>query len=136
MLNLEKRFCRGFTLIELLVVIAVLGILVGMLLPAVQSAREAARSTDCKNRVKQLALATHLYHDALGYFPPSRPGLRLANGPNDILTDMFSFGSWHPTGVHFAMVDGSVRMMSPDTDTKVLGTLANRRDARVVELEH
>ena len=62
------------------------------------------------------------------------PGLRLANGPRDMLADMFSFGSWHPGGVHFAHVDGSTRFYNPDTDTKVLGALANRRDARVVEM--
>jgi|TARA_Y100000385_G_C12966141_1_gene581930 prepilin-type processing-associated H-X9-DG protein len=62
------------------------------------------------------------------------PGLRLANGPRDVLADMFSFGSWHPGGAHFALVDGSVRFYSSQTDTKVLGSLANRRDARVVEL--
>ena len=62
------------------------------------------------------------------------PGLRLANGANDVLADIFPFGSWHPSGVHFALVDGSARMFSPETDTKVLGSLANRRDARVVEL--
>ena len=63
------------------------------------------------------------------------PGLRLASGPRDVLADMFSFGSWHPAGVHFALVDGSVRMFSPTTDTKTLGSLANRGDARVVELQ-
>ena len=63
---------RGFTLIELLVVVAIMGFLVSLLVPAVQSAREAARRTDCSNRVRQLALATHLHHDALGYFPPAR----------------------------------------------------------------
>ena len=62
------------------------------------------------------------------------PGLRIANGPRDVLADMFSFGSWHPGGTHFTFVDGSVRFFSPDTDTKVLGSMANRRDARVVEL--
>ena len=332
---------RGFTLIELLVVIGIIGVLVALLLPAVQTARESARSTDCKNRVRQLAMAAHLHHDALGYFPPARyesrpdadsanqcgletptwlarvmpyieqvavgsrwdmsqpwhehpeelrtfvpdiflcpsrragtrpignrslrttvtggggrlpcgcpipprpidvdldiegalsdyagnhgdltpgavgapsdfyfggngsgviisvrpqcddgvavepldrvkmasvqdgtsntflfgekfipldrlatfpedspaydgdhlpascrlagPGLRLARGPNDLLADMFSFGSWHPGGVHFALVDGSTRWFSVQTDTKLLGSLANRHDARVVVLEN
>jgi prepilin-type N-terminal cleavage/methylation domain-containing protein len=336
-----SSFARGFTLIELLVVMAIIGILMSLLLPAVQSAREAARTADCKNRVRQLALATHMHHDALGYFPPARyesrpdaspadrcgletptwlarvmpyieqtalgqqwdfskpwhqhpeavrtaipdiflcpsrragtrplgtrslrtsatsgggrlpcgcplppraadvtldvegalsdyagnhgdltpgasglptdfyfggngtgviistrpkcqdgkaiatldrirmasvldgtsntflfgekfvsstgigqfpedspaydgdhlpascrlagPGLRLANGPSDLLADMFSFGSWHPAGVHFALVDGSVRLFSPETDTKLLGSLSNRGDSRVVVLEN
>ncbi|WP_417731019.1 DUF1559 domain-containing protein [Rosistilla oblonga] len=330
----------GFTLIELLVVISIIGILVALLLPAVQAAREAARRTDCANRVRQLAVATHMHHDVFRYFPPARyesrpdadpsnqcgletptwlarvmpfieqvslgdqwdfskpwhqhdesvrtvvpdiflcpsrragtqptgtrnlrttvdggggrlpcgcplpprtddvavnvpgalcdyagnhgdltpgstgaptdfyyggngtgviisvrptckdgkaigpsdrirmasvsdgtsstflfgekfvpldglaqfpedspaydgdhlpascrlagPGLRLASGPRDVLADMFSFGSWHPAGVHFALVDGSVRMFSTTTDTKTLGSLANRGDARVVELQ-
>ncbi len=329
----------GFTLIELLVVIGIMGILVALLLPAVQAAREAARRTDCSNRVRQLAFAAHMHHDAYNYFPPARyesrpdaqpadqcgletptwlarvmpfieqvalgdrwdyskpwhehdeevrttvpdiflcpsrrsgtqpvglrslrttttggggrlpcgcpvpprpvdvteqvpgalcdyagnhgdlspgatgestdfyyggngtgviisvrpqcrngtaispsdrirmasvsdgtsntflfgekyvpitqlgqfpydspaydgdhlpascrlagPGLRLAQGPNDVLADVFSFGSWHPGGVHFALVDGSVRLFSSGTDTKLLGSLANRHDARVVEM--
>lgn len=331
---------RGFTLIELLVVIAIIGVLVALMLPAVQSAREAARRTDCSNRVRQLALATQMHHNALRYFPPARyesrpdankadqcgletptwltrvlpyieqvalgdkwdyskpwhehdesvrttipdiflcpsrrsgeqpvgirrlrtsvtgngrrlpcgcplpprrrkimmdvagalsdyagnhgdlspgatgeptdfyfggngtgviisvrpdckdgvairpadrirmasildgtsstflfgekfvrpaelgqfpldspaydgdhlpascrlagPGLRLAHTPDDIMADMFSFGSWHPGGVHFAMVDGSVRFFSPHLDTTVLASLANRRDSQVAELE-
>ena len=332
----------GFTLIELLVVLSIIGILVGLLLPAVQAAREAARATDCMNRVRQLALATHMHHNTVGHFPPARyesrpdadpsaqcgletpswlarvmpfiekgdlaekwdfskrwhqhplevrtaipdiflcpsrragtrpigtrdlrsstsggggtlpcgcpvaprpsgykdidvegalcdyagnhgdltpgaigeptdfyfggngtgviisvrprckngyaisavdkvrmasvfdgtsntflfgekfvplnrvaefpedspaydgdhlpastrlagPGLRLAHSPTDVLADMFSFGSWHPSGVHFALVDGSVRVFDPHIDTKLLGSLANRRDARLVELGH
>lgn len=330
---------RAFTLIELLVSMGIVGVLIAVLLPAVQSAREAARRSDCSNRVRQLALATHMHHDTHGYFPPARyearpdadpadqcgvetptwltrvmpyieqaslaeqwdyakpwhehdestrttipdiflcpsrragtqpfgirrletadsgepaflpcgcprpprrvdaspdilgalsdyagnhgdltpgatgdptdfyyggngtgviisarpnceagvavspmdritmvsvsdgtsntflfgekfvpldqlkqfpfdspaydgdhlpascrlagPGLRLAKGPNDVLADMFSFGSWHQGGVYFALVDGSVRFFSSTTDTKVLGSLANRHDARLVEL--
>ncbi len=71
---LRKERERGFTLVELLVVIAIIGILVALLLPAVQSAREAARRCMCRSNIRQVGLATMLYHDANRRLPPPKAG--------------------------------------------------------------
>src|SRR3954462_4503703 len=67
---LPKQVLRGFTLVELLVVIAIIGVLVSLLLPAVQSARDAARRSTSANNLKQIGLAMHNAHDQMKEFPP------------------------------------------------------------------
>jgi prepilin-type N-terminal cleavage/methylation domain-containing protein/prepilin-type processing-associated H-X9-DG protein len=72
---------RGFTLVELLVVIAIIGVLVALLLPAVQAAREAARRAQCVNNERQIPLALIEFHDAKGYFPAARLGCDTTGEP-------------------------------------------------------
>jgi len=67
----QRRPPAGFTLVELLVVIAIIGVLVALLLPAVQAARESARRVQCQNHIRQHAIAVHNYHDSLGCYPAS-----------------------------------------------------------------
>ncbi len=107
----------GFTLVELLVVIAIIGVLVALLLPAVQAAREAARRTECTNKLRQWGIALQNHHDSLGYFPAGTisTGLTSTSGAdrrtfvilvwpyleqaNLFATYDFSVPFWHPNNI-------------------------------------
>ncbi len=100
------RSARGFTLIELLVVIAIISVLIALLLPAVQQAREAARRTQCRNNLKQLGLALHNYHDNFTAFPPST-------------TSILDFGVWSGTPSDYHLHSWPTRLL-PYIDASTL----------------
>lgn len=116
---------RGFTLIELLVVISIISVLIALLLPAVQSAREAARRTQCTNNLKQIALAAHTYLDSVGSLPqgmtfqinantPSRTAYGQVNNSNSVFVSMLPFMEQQPL---FNSTNFSVNMYNCHNNT-------------------
>ena len=135
--NLGKSAARcAFTLVELLVVIAIIGMLVALLLPAVQAAREAARRMQCANHMKQFSLTLHNHHDTFNDFPTARRDLRhmlgLANPPNTAWTES---GTWGPDFFLLPFMEQQALyddVMSWVRDQSGNPTIANYNNARRV----
>ncbi len=128
-LMLMHRRYRGLSLVELLVVIAIIGLLVALLLPAVQQAREAARRIQCRNNMKQIGLALHSYHEVFGTFSPleivplDSTG-RLSCDPDGLALWGSRAGAWHMFLLPY--LDQAAVYHQMDFSTSIDGTPPNK----------
>ncbi len=117
----SSRRQSGFTLVELLVVIAVIGVLIALLLPAVQAAREAARRMQCKNNMRQLGLATLNFHDSMGHLPPPKMGQL---GTEPLGSTLVMLLPYLEEGNRFAQYDLTKPIYDPQNTPITSGTIA------------
>ncbi len=139
-MTFQKKKPTGFTLVELLVVIAIIGVLVALLLPAVQAAREAARRTQCLNQIRQVALACHNYESALGKFPKASDEttfsyvLKIANHmEQNTLADRVDLREpWDDVNNQLALAGTVIPFLkcpsSPDSEIMLSGMLFEQED--------
>ena len=111
------RCARGFTLVELLVVIAIIGVLIAMLLPAVQMARESGRRMQCCSHLRQVAQGMHLYNGSSGFLPPARQGglhsafvLLLPYVEQKSLYDRYNFKLQYNQGTNAAIIETEIHL--------------------------
>jgi prepilin-type processing-associated H-X9-DG protein len=124
---LSRKRLSGFKLVELLVVIAIIGVLVALLLPAVQAAREAARRTQCTNNVKQIVLAVHNFHDAKRAFPPGYTLVADSSNPQNHIYEKYG---WMTYILPFLEEGRLGDLLPPEIHWVYSGTAAERDRAR------
>jgi len=109
-----SRRRTGFTLIELLVVIAIIGVLIGLLLPAVQKVRDAANRMSCANNLKQIGLACHNYHDTAGTFPAAAIFKVNPSAPPPWNTSIEYYDTWAITILPYMEQDNLYKLWNPN----------------------